>query len=246
MAYAAGRVVAVAADVPGIEVGDLVACSGAGYANHAEVSFIPKHLLARVPEGVGADRAAYGTLGCIAMHGVRQAELGLGDRVLVVGLGLVGLVVAQLARAAGARVLGTDLDPASCLLAERLGVERAVPRREPIEAVVDAVTEGVGVDAVLICAAAASNDPIELAVRLARVRARVVRVGHVGLTLPRDPFCHKEIDLRYSRSYGPGRYDPCTRSMARTTPSGTSAGPSSATVASSCAWSATAEWTWRR
>jgi predicted dehydrogenase/threonine dehydrogenase-like Zn-dependent dehydrogenase len=205
---AAGRVVAVAADVPGIEVGDLVACSGAGYANHAEVNFIPKHLLARVPEGVGADQAAYGTLGCIAIHGVRQAELGLGDRVLVVGLGLVGLVVAQLARAAGARVLGTDLDPAACSLAERLGVERAVPRREPIEAVADAVTEGVGVDAVLICAAAASNDPIELAAQLARDRARVVLVGHVGLTLPRDPYYHKEIDLRYSRSYGPGRYDP--------------------------------------
>lgn len=205
---AAGRVVAVAADVPGIKVGDLVACSGAGYANHAEVNFIPKHLLARVPDGVSADQAAYGTLGCIAMHGVRQADLGLGDRVLVVGLGLVGLVAAQLARVAGARVFGTDLDPAACSLAERLGVERAVPRNEAIEAVIDAVTDGIGVDAVLICAAAASNDPIELAAQLARDRARVVLVGHVGLTLPRDPFYNKEIDLRYSRSYGPGRYDP--------------------------------------
>ncbi|HNM83069.1 MAG TPA: bi-domain-containing oxidoreductase [Mycobacterium sp.] len=205
---AAGRVVAVGADVPGIEVGDLVACSGAGYANHAEVNFIPKHLLARVPDGVDADQAAYGTLGCIAMHGVRQARLGLGDRVLVVGLGLVGLVAAQLAAVAGARVFGTDLDPAACALAERLGVERAVPRNASVEAVIDAVTDGVGVDAVLICAAAASNDPIELAARLARDRARVVLVGHVGLTLPRDPFYNKEIDLRYSRSYGPGRYDP--------------------------------------
>jgi predicted dehydrogenase len=205
---AAGRVVAVATDVPGIEAGDLVACSGAGYANHAEVNFIPKHLLARVPDGVSADQAAYGTLGCIAMHGVRQAELGLGDRVLMVGLGLVGLVAAQLARVAGARVFGTDLDPAACALAEQLGVERAVPRHASIEAVVDAATDGVGVDAVLICAAAASNDPIELAAHLARDRARVVLVGHVGLTLPRDPFYHKEIDLRYSRSYGPGRYDP--------------------------------------
>jgi predicted dehydrogenase/threonine dehydrogenase-like Zn-dependent dehydrogenase len=205
---AAGRVLAVATDVPGIEVGDLVACSGAGYANHAEVNFIPKHLLARVPGGVSADQAAYGTLGCIAMHGVRQAELGLGDRVLVVGLGLVGLVAAQLARVAGARVFGTDLDPVACALAERLGVERAVPRGASIEAVIDAVTDGVGVDAVLICAAAASNDPIELAAQVARDRARVVLVGHVGLTLPRDPFYNKEIDLRYSRSYGPGRYDP--------------------------------------
>lgn len=205
---AAGRVVAVAADVPGIEVGDLVACSGAGYANHAEVNFIPKHLLARVPAGVDADQAAFGTLGCIAMHGVRQAGLGLGDRVLVVGLGLVGLVAAQLAGVAGARVFGTDLDPAACALAERLGVERAVPRNASVEAVIETVTDGVGVDAVLICAAAASNDPIELAARLARDRARVVLVGHVGLTLPRDPFYNKEIDLRYSRSYGPGRYDP--------------------------------------
>ena len=204
----AGRVLAVAADVPGIEVGDLVACSGAGYANHAEVNFIPKHLLARVPNGVTVDQAAYGTVGCIAMHGVRQAELGLGDRVLVVGLGLVGLVATQLARVAGARVFGTDLDPVACALAERVGVERAVPRGSNIEAVIDAVTDGVGVDAVLICAAAASNDPIELAAQLARDRARVVLVGHVGLNLPREPFYDKEIDLRYSRSYGPGRYDP--------------------------------------
>lgn len=204
---AAGRVLAVAPDVPGIEVGDLVACSGAGYANHAEVNFIPKNLIARVPEGVSADQAAYGTLGCIAMHGVRQAETGLGDRVLVIGLGLVGLIAAQLARAAGARVFGTDLDPAACRLAEGLGVERAAPR-ESIEALVGELTDGVGVDAVVICAATASNDPIELAARLVRNRGRVVLVGTVGLTLPRDPFYLKEIDLRYSKSYGPGRYDP--------------------------------------
>lgn len=204
---AAGRVLSVAPDVPGIEVGDLVACSGAGYANHAEVNFIPKNLIARVPDGVSADQAAYGTLGCIAMHGVRQAELGLGDRVLIVGLGLVGLIAAQLARAAGARVFGTDLDPAACLLAESLGVERAVPRAE-IETTIGEITGGVGVDAVVICAATASNDPIELAARLVRNRGRVVLVGTVGLTLPRDPFYLKEIDLRYSRSYGPGRYDP--------------------------------------
>lgn len=204
---AAGRVLSVAPDVPGIEVGDLVACSGAGYANHAEVNFIPKNLIARVPDGVSADQAAYGTLGCIAMHGVRQSELGLGDRVLVVGLGLVGLITAQLARAAGARVFGTDLDPAACLLAESLGVERAVPRAG-IETVIDEITGGVGVDAVVICAATASNDPIELAAQLVRNRGRVVLVGTVGLTLPRDPFYLKEIDLRYSRSYGPGRYDP--------------------------------------
>ncbi len=204
---AAGRVLAVAPDVPGIEVGDLVACSGAGYANHAEVNFIPKHLLARVPDGVSADQAAYGTLGCIAMHGVRQAELGLGDRVLVVGLGLVGLIAAQLARAAGARVFGTDLDPAACALAESLGVERAAPRAS-IEALIAVATDGLGVDAVVICAAATSNDPIELAAQLVRNRGRVVLVGTVGLTLPRDPFYLKEIELRYSRSYGPGRYDP--------------------------------------
>lgn len=204
---AAGRVLAVAPDVPGIEVGDLVACSGAGYANHAEVNFIPKHLLAKVPDGVSADEAAYGTLGCIAMHGVRQAEIALGDRVLVVGLGLVGLIAAQLARAAGARVFGTDLDPRACALAESIGVERAAPRAS-IEAVIGEITGGVGVDAVVICAAAASNDPIELAARLVRNRGRVVLVGTVGLTLPRDPFYMKEIELRYSRSYGPGRYDP--------------------------------------
>lgn len=205
---ACGVVLEAAPDCLGIVPGDLVACAGGGYANHAEVNFVPQNLLAHVPEGVPPAQAAYGTLGAIALHGVRRARISLGDRVVVIGLGLVGLLAVQLARAAGARVLATDIDPAACERALRLGAERAAARDEPIEATCDAFTDGHGVDAALICAATASSDPIELAAALCRDRARVAVIGDVGLQVPRQPFYEKELDLCLSRSYGPGRYDP--------------------------------------
>jgi threonine dehydrogenase-like Zn-dependent dehydrogenase len=203
-----GRVAAAAHDCVGIEAGDFVACAGAGYANHAELNFVPRNLMAKVPDGVSADQAAYATLGAIAMRGVRQAEVGLGDCVLVLGLGLVGLIALQLARAAGGRVLGFDIDPAACELAARLGAEQTVYRRHLIRSMTDSFTEGVGVDSVIICASTSSDDPISLAAELCRDRARIAVVGAVGMNLPREPFYDKELELRWSRSYGPGRYDP--------------------------------------
>ena len=203
----AGRVID-ASGCSDISAGDLVACAGAGYANHAEVVYVPRNLMAKVPEGVSPGQAAYATVGAIAMQGVRQAEVRLGDRVVVIGLGLIGLLAVQIARAAGGRVLGIDLDPAACELARRAGAEVAVPRGEAVAAVVGSFTDGAGADSVLICASSTSNDPIELAGELARDRGRVVVVGAVRMDLPRPAFYDKELELRLARSYGPGRYDP--------------------------------------
>jgi predicted dehydrogenase len=215
-----GRVVAVAPDCEGLAPGDLVACAGAGYANHAEVNFVPKHLLARVPDGVSPDQAAFATLGAIAMQGVRQAGVGLGDRVAVIGLGLVGQLTVQLLRAAGVRTMGVDLDPEVCALAERLGAERTIRRHGAVEAVAEAFTGGLGMDAALVCASAASDDPVRLAAELCRDRGRVVIVGIVNMALPRDPFYDKELELRMSRSYGPGRYDPAYEERGQDYPPG--------------------------
>jgi predicted dehydrogenase/threonine dehydrogenase-like Zn-dependent dehydrogenase len=204
----AGVVVGVGEGCAGVAPGELVACAGAGYANHAEVNFVPANLLARVPEGVTPAQAAYATLGAIAMQGVRQADVRLGERVAVVGLGLVGLLATQLVRAAGGRVLAVDLDPQACALAASLGAERAVPAGDSVPEVARAFTDGAGVDSVVVCASTESSQPVELAGEIARDRARVVVVGAVGMHVPREPYYEKELELRLSRSYGPGRYDP--------------------------------------
>lgn len=205
---AAGVVVEVGPGCHGVSVGDLVACAGGGYANHAELNFVPQNLLARAPDGVRAEGAAFATLGAIAMQGVRQGDVRLGDRVVVIGLGLVGLLTVQLVRAAGGRVLAVDVDPAACALADAVGAELSVARGEAVEAVAAEFTAGNGADVVLICASTPEDDPIVLAGRLSRDRGRVVVVGAVGMGVPRDTFYEKELDLRLSRSYGPGRYDP--------------------------------------
>jgi predicted dehydrogenase/threonine dehydrogenase-like Zn-dependent dehydrogenase len=202
-----GVVLETAPDCQVIARGDVVACAGGGYANHAEVNFVPRNLLARVPEGVTAAQAAYGTIGAIALHSVRRANVSIGSSVAVVGLGLVGLLVMQIVRAAGGRVLATDPDSAVCDVARELGADRVVEGDDSIESISASLTEGHGVDAAIICAATSSNDPIKLASALCRDRGRVVVVGDVGMHLPRAPFYEKELELGLSRSYGPGRYD---------------------------------------
>jgi predicted dehydrogenase/threonine dehydrogenase-like Zn-dependent dehydrogenase len=202
-----GRVEAVAPDCPDIAPGDLVACAGAGYANHAEMNFIPRNLMAKVPDGVSVEQAAYGTLGAIAMQGVRQAEVRLGDRVLVIGLGLVGLIASQLVRAAGGRVLGYDIRSDACELAGQLGVEQTAFAGDLIHPIANSFSEGVGVDSVIVCASTPSDEPIRLAAELCRDRGRIAVIGAVGMTLPRELFYQKELELRLSRAYGPGRYD---------------------------------------
>lgn len=203
----AGVVEAVGPGVDDIEVGQLVACAGAGYANHAERVWVPKNLVVPVPDGVVADEAAFATLGAIALQGVRQADVRLGETVAVIGLGILGQLTVQLLRAAGVQPIGIDVDAARVALAERHGAA-GVLRSEDVAGRVAVLSGGIGADAVIITAATSSEDPIRLAGEIARDRGRVVVVGAVPIRPPRSPYYEKELEIRLSRSYGPGRYDP--------------------------------------
>jgi predicted dehydrogenase/threonine dehydrogenase-like Zn-dependent dehydrogenase len=204
----AGLVVEVGTQTEGFAPGNRVACAGVGYANHAEINYIPQNLCVRVPGGVGLDEAAFTTLGAIALQGIRQAGPTLGETVGVIGLGLLGLLTVELLRAAGCHVLGIDVNAGRCELAQQLGADHATtPDDTSLEALARRFSPA-GLDAMILTAATKSSDPIALAGKLARDRARIVVVGAVGMDLPRSPFYEKELDLRLSRSYGPGRYDP--------------------------------------
>jgi predicted dehydrogenase len=201
----AGTIVGLGADMEGFKVGQRVACAGGGYAVHAEYNIVPRNLLTPLPDPVDFESAAFTTLGAIALHGFRLGEPQVGERVAVIGLGLLGLLTFQIAAAAGCRVIGIDIDPKRVALAKRLGPE-AVTRNRAEESV-RAFTTNRGADVVLICADTPSNDPVELAGVIARDRARVVATGAVGLTIPRKIYYEKELSFINSRSYGPGRYD---------------------------------------
>ncbi|MFE9679975.1 bi-domain-containing oxidoreductase [Streptomyces sp. NPDC006285] len=204
-----GVVEQVGAGVDDVKVGDLVACAGNEHALHAELNWVPKNLYAPVPDGLAPRHAAFGTVGSIAMQGVRQGEPHLGEVALVIGLGLIGQLVVQLLTASGVRVVGADPDPARCELAERLGAAACGdPASAAVEAAVAGLTDGHGVDQVYLAAGGGSNQPVELAARLCRDRGRVVDIGKCRLDLPWNAYYEKELDVRFSRSYGPGRYDP--------------------------------------
>ena len=205
---AAGIVTAIADDVTEFQVGDRVACAGVGYASHAEVLSVPKNLCAHLPEGVSFESGAYGTLGAIALQGVRLAEPTLGESVVVIGLGLVGQLTIQLLKANGCRVFGLDLDPSRVALALELGADRAAVSSDETAKEIETWTRGHGADAVLITAATDSNQPVELAAQVSRLKGRVIIVGMTGMNIPRPPFFSRELKLMISMSYGPGRYDP--------------------------------------
>ena len=202
----AGVAVAVGGLVDGLKPGDRVACGGVGYANHADFAAVPKNLVVKVPDAVSDEEAAFATLGAIALQGVRLAEPKLGETVLVLGLGLLGQITVQLLRANGCRVLGTDLDSSLVALAEKFGATGV--QGPDAEIACRELTGGHGVDAVIVCAGTASNQPIELCGRVCRSKGRVVVVGAVRMDIPREDFFKKEISVVISRSYGPGRYDP--------------------------------------
>ncbi len=181
------------------------ACAGGGYAVHAEYNVVPRNLLTLLPESVDFESAAFTTLGAIALHGFRLAEPQISENVAIIGMGLLGLLAAQIATAAGCNVLGIDVDSARIALASSLGL-RAVRRTDAVDSSVS-FTANRGFDVILICADTKSNDPVELAGIIARDRARVVATGAVGLNFPRKVYYEKEISFINSRSYGPGRYD---------------------------------------
>ena len=203
---ASGEVVEVGRGAAELQPGDRVAMAGAGYANHAEFNFVPRNLCAKIPEGVSYADAAFATVGAIALQGVRQAQPLIGERIVVIGLGLIGLLIVQILKANGCAVLGVDPDAERVPLATMLGADAAV--NSGADAACAAFTAGYGADAVIIAAATPSSQPIEQAAELSRHKGRVVAVGLVGMQVPRNAFYRKELDLRLAMSYGPGRYDP--------------------------------------
>jgi len=206
----AGEVIKVADDVKGFAVGDLAACAGAGYANHAEVIAVPANLCVKLAPEANLKHATYNTLAAIALQGIRQADLRLGESCTVIGLGLIGQLTCLMLEASGIRVAGIDIDPYAVEMARVHCCELALERSTPGIVEKIRIFSGVsGADAVIITAGSSSLDPINFAGALARKKGRVVVVGSVPTGFSREPdYYRKELELRMSCSYGPGRYDP--------------------------------------
>jgi predicted dehydrogenase/threonine dehydrogenase-like Zn-dependent dehydrogenase len=204
----AGVVLEAGAGVEGMAPGTRVAAGGAGYASHAEVVSVPANLCVPLSDTVPSSAAAFATVGAIALQGIHQADVQPGSRVVVIGLGLVGQLAARLLGVYGCDVIGVDRDRAMLDLAARGGIPVLARDDGDLSAATRAVWSGAGADAVLVTAATRSADPVELAGELARDRAVVAIVGDVAVTPPRPSYYGKELSIRFSRSYGPGRYDP--------------------------------------
>ncbi|MBA4760833.1 bi-domain-containing oxidoreductase [Sphingomonas sp.] len=202
----AGTVVEAGAEAGGYAVGDRIACAGAAVANHAEYNAVPKNLSVRIPVGVCDEAASFVTLGAIALQGVRVANPTLGERVVVMGLGLIGQLTVQLLKANGCRVLGFDPNPGRAKLALEMGADVAVS--DALDDAVRGFTDGYGADAVIVTASSKSSTPPNQAAEISRMKGRVVMVGLTGMEIDREPFYKRELDLRLSMSYGPGRHDP--------------------------------------
>jgi predicted dehydrogenase/threonine dehydrogenase-like Zn-dependent dehydrogenase len=206
-----GVVVEIGAGAEQFSEGQLVAAAGNEFALHADVNWIPTNLCVPVPDAVAPEHAAFATVGAIAMQGVRRAEVALGETACVIGLGLIGQLAVRLLVASGVQVVGLDVVEARCQTAEKAGaLICAAPDEDglrEVERVLLDRTGGLGADHVLLAAGGDSNGPVEVAARLARDRARVVDIGKTRLDLPWNAYYEKELDVRFSRSYGPGRYD---------------------------------------
>ena len=203
-----GEVVAVAPDVRGFSPGDLVACGGAGYANHAEYVAVPINLCVKLAPGANLEYAAYNTVGSIALQGIRQADLRLGETCVVVGLGLIGQLTCLMLRASGITTIGIDIRSEVVDVAREHSADYAYTTDEAgLEEKVLDITGGIGADAVIISAASSSEGPVNMAGSLAKKKGRVVIVGRVPTSFEQDTYYKKELDLRMSCSYGPGRYD---------------------------------------
>lgn len=204
-----GTVIAVAEGVDEFSVGQRVACAGAGYAVHSEENFLPRNLVVPVPDDVPMQQAAFATVGAIAMQGYRQSKMQLGETACVIGLGLLGQLLVQMLKAAGMNVIGVDIDTSRCTLAKHLGADKAyLPDDPTLKQAAQRLTGNFGVDCVFITAGGETNMPVELAIELARDRGHIVDVGKTKLDLDWNDCYMKELDLSFSRSYGPGRYDP--------------------------------------
>ncbi len=222
----AGTVVAVGEGITDLRPGNRVACAGTGFAVHAEIACVPRLLVAQIPLGDAGgreapfDEAAFATLGAVALHGIRTADAKLGDRVAVIGLGLIGQLTVQLLKAAGCLVFGMDIDNSRACLARDFGADAVASSAAAFSDLCREHSGGVGADCVLITAETSSSGPVNLAGSVARERAIVVAVGTVGLDIERKAYYEKELDFRISRSYGPGRYDSAYEQKGRDYPIG--------------------------
>ena len=224
----AGEVTAVGEAITEFRVGDRVACAGGGFAVHAEAVRIPRTLAARIPEAgeraaresISFEEAAFAAIGSVALHGLRLGSPQLGAHVAVIGLGVVGLIGVQLARASGCRVIGLDPDSSRCKLAESLGCDCVTASSEEFQILAAEMTRGAGIDVLMLCAATETSEPLELAARVARDRACIVSIGASGMEVPRKLFYAKELELKIARSYGPGRYDSAYEEQGRDYPLG--------------------------
>src|ERR1035437_4089275 len=209
LGYSTSGIVMASMDKNGIfKPGDRVACAGQDYASHAEIVAVPQNLVAKIPDNVTAEEAAFTTLGAIALQGIRQADPKLGEKICVIGLGLLGQITCQILKANGCAVLGIDLNEALVKMADETDAIKALNRNDAnLVSACESFTNGYGFDSVIITAAAPSNDPVELSAAILKKKGKIIVVGVVKMDIPRDPhFYRKELDLRMSCSYGPGRY----------------------------------------
>lgn len=210
LGYSTAGIVTASMDTNGkFKPGDRVACAGQDYASHAEVVCVPQNLTVKIPDNVSFEEASFTTLGAIALQGVRQANPLLGENICVIGLGLLGQITCQLLSANGCRVFGIDVSEKMVQLANNISNTESYTRNSAgLMTAIETFTRGKGFDKIIITAAAPTNDPIELSVEIARKKGQIIVVGAVKMDIPRDPhFYRKELDLKISCSYGPGRYD---------------------------------------
>lgn len=193
---------------PNFTKGDRVACMGVGYANHAGFSIVPHNLVVKIPDGVSFEQASTAALGCIAMQGVRRADVQLGDFIVICGAGILGQLACRFAVASGATVIVTDVDSRRLEIAKKAGASYVinVSKDNPVKIVTD-ITNGQGADKVILTAATSSNDLISQGFQMCRRRGTVVLVGVAGMNLKREDMYKKELEFKIATSYGPGRYD---------------------------------------
>lgn len=203
-----GKILKVGSDIEEFQVGDRVACAGQDYASHAEVIFVPKNLCVKIPDNVSDKEAAFSTIGAIALQGIRRAKLTSGEKVAIIGLGLLGQLALKILKAYGYPVIGFDINEEQVNFAKENGLDKGVViGKDSIESTVNSFTNNIGVDAVLIYASAKTDKPLKIAVEISRDKGRIVQIGSILSNIPWRDFYKKELDFYSSRSYGPGRYD---------------------------------------
>jgi len=203
-----GEIIDKGKNISEFQIGDMVACAGAGYASHSEIIRVPTNVCIKIPPNVNSRLASFTTLGSIAMQSVRQANVQIGDKILVVGLGLIGQLVISILSNAGCEVIGVDIDSSKVAITKKINSVTAFVRTEKnLSQKIISQTDGFGIDKSIITAATDSNDPVDFSVELLRDRGEIVVLGNVSMNFSWKKAYMKDISIKMSRSYGPGRYD---------------------------------------